>query len=150
MARASRLIGSREGETVAKKTAAPLHVVKERESEPPTGDPDLTREAMALWKEGQRRCRARGRHNWGPHAVYEHRNHYEVVERCGHCRNRRTADFAKTTYGLRKVTDWKAVYLDGYLLPRGAMRVVEDIQDELVAADILSRRIIEVPDEDDD
>lgn len=112
-------------------------------AEAPAGDESLTREAMALWKEGQRRCRARKRHNWGPYTVWEYRNHYEVVEVCSHCRNKRSADFAKTG---RKLTPWKAVYREGYLLPRGAMRIVEDLHDELWLGDILSRRIVEAPD----
>lgn len=105
---------------------------------------------MSLWKEGQRRCRGRKRHNWGPGTVYEHRTYLEVVEQCGHCRNRRTADFARTAHGVRKVTDWKPIYRDGYLLPKGAMRIDEDLQDELTADDILSRRIVEVLDDNDD
>jgi hypothetical protein len=104
---------------------------------------------MALWKEGQRRCRARGRHNWAPYTVYEHRNWYEVVEQCSHCRNRRSAEFVETAHGLRKASGWKPDYRDGYLLPRGAMRIDEDLHDELTAADILNRRIVEVSDDDD-
>lgn len=55
-----------------------------------------------------------------------------------------------TVRGLRKVTDWQPEYRDGYLLPRGAMRLDDDLKDELTASDILSRKIVEVPDEDDD
>jgi hypothetical protein len=110
-----------------------------------TGNPDLTREAVSTWKEGQRRCRARKRHNWGPYTVWEYRNHYEVVEQCAHCRNRRSAPFSKTG---RKLDRWKPDYRDGYLLPKGALslRHDEDLQDELVLTDILSRRIVEAPD----
>ena len=114
------------------------------------GDLDLTRETMAAWKQGQRICRARKRHNWSPYTVWEHRNYYEVVEQCGHCRNRRSAEFVKTAYGLRKNGGWKPVYRDGYLLPNGARRIDEDLHDELTAADILSRRIVEVPDDDEE
>lgn len=119
-----------------------LKVVTEVPDEP-IGDQSLTLEAMSGWREGQRRCRARKRHNWGPYTVWEYRNHYEVVEQCSHCRNRRVADFAKTG---RKLTDWKPDYRDGYLLPRGAARIDEDLQDELILTDILSRRIVEAPD----
>lgn len=112
------------------------------------GDASLTREAMSSWDDGQRRCRARKRHNWGPHTVYEHRTYYEVVERCSHCKNRRRANFIKTAFGLRQEDRWQPDYRDGYLLPRGAMRIEDDIREELVAADILSRRIIEVPDDE--
>lgn len=115
--------------------------------EEPKGDTSLTRETMASWKAGQRTCRARKRHNWGPFQVWEYRNHYEVTEQCGHCRNRRTAPFSKAG---RKLDRWKAEYRDGYLLPSGAARVDEDLHDELMLTDILSRRIVEVPDEDDD
>lgn len=79
--------------------------------------------------------------------VYEHRSYYEVVEMCSHCRNRRTADFVKTSHGLRKEGKWRPDYRGNYLLPKGARAIDEDLQDELVAADILSRKVIEVPDE---
>lgn len=117
--------------------------------EEPPGDAMLTREAMAEWKEGQRRCRARGRHNWGPFTVYAHGTWYDVVEQCSHCRNRRSADFVVTERGLRKATKWKADYRDGYLLPKGAQRLDEGMHDELWAADILSRKQVAVKDEDD-
>lgn len=117
------------------------------EPEPPKGDSSLTLETMASWKQGQRTCRARKRHNWGPFTVYEHRDHYEVVEQCSHCRNRRHADFSRVG---RKLGSWKADYRDGYLLPHGAMRLDDDLNDELMLSDILSRRIIEVPDEEED
>lgn len=139
--------------TTPKKTQTRrLHVVSTTtatvEDQAP-GDLDLTRETMSSWKAGQRTCRARKRHNWGPYTVWEHRNFYEVVEQCTHCRNRRSAEFVKTTYGLRKATPWKQVYRDGYLLPNGAARINEDLHDELTATDILSRRIVEVPDDDE-
>lgn len=118
--------------------------------EEPKGDPSLTTEAVSMWSAGQRRCRGRKRHNWGPAMVYEHRTYYEVVEMCSHCRNRRSADFTKTPHGLRKATKWKPEYRNNYLLPNGARRIDEDLQDELVAADILSRRTIEVPDDEED
>lgn len=118
--------------------------------EPPKGDPSLTREALQGWREGQKRCRARRRHNWNPYTVWEYRNHYEVVEQCSHCRNRRSADFVNTTYGLRQSTKWKADYREGYLLPAGAQRIDDDMRDELVASDILSRRIVEAPDSADE
>ena len=120
------------------------------EDDQPKGDASLTQEAMASWREGQRRCRARKRHNWGPYTVWEYRNHYLVVEQCSHCRNRRSAEFVKTAFGLRKATDWQPEYREGYLLPRGAMRITEDLHDELTAADILSRKILEAPDYEDD
>lgn len=78
--------------------------------------------------------------------VYEHADFYEVVEMCGHCRNRRSAHFVKTAHGLRKEGKWTPQYRDNYLLPHGARRIDEDLQEELVAADILSRRIMEAPD----
>lgn len=134
---------------MARRSSAALRIINETPAELP-GDPSLTREAMAGWKEGQKRCRARVRHNWGPYTVYEHSTYFDVVEQCSHCRNRRSADFIKTTHGLRKMGKWKSDYRDGYLLPKGAMRIDEDLRDELVAVDILSRRIIEVPDEKDD
>jgi hypothetical protein len=119
------------------------------------GDPTLTREAFSQWREGQRRCRARKRHNWGPYTVYEHKVpgsrsavRYEVVEQCSHCRNRRRADFVTTQYGLRQVDRWAPEYREGYLLPKGAMAIDDDLRDELVASDILSRKIIEVLDDD--
>lgn len=101
---------------------------------------------MASWKQGQRTCRARKRHNWGPYSVWEHRSFYEVVEQCGHCRNRRVANFSKSG---RKLDKWKADYRDGYLLPKGAARLDEDLHDELMLGDILSRKIVEVSDDDD-
>lgn len=123
-----------------------MRVVNEVE-EGPKGDPTLTLQAVSGWKDGQRRCRARKRHNWGPFAVWEHLNFYDVVEQCSHCRNRRAADFNKRG---RQLTRWKADYRDGYLLPRGAQRIDEDLHDELMLSDILSRRIVEVTDEDED
>lgn len=124
-----------------------LRVVQD-EIEELRGDVDLTREAMSVWREGQRRCRARRRHNWGPFTVFEHRHHYEVVEQCSHCRNRRSADFNKQG---RKLTKWAPEYREGYLLPKGAtpLRQLDDFQDELVLGDILTRRIVEVLDDDD-
>ena len=107
---------------------------------------------MLGWSAGQRKCRARGRHNWGPFTVYQHRNFFDVVEQCTHCRNRRHAPFVQTKWGLRRDDDWKPDYRDGYLLKKGAARInqVEELMDELTAADIMSRRIVEVPDDDDD
>lgn len=123
-----------------------LRLVDETSLDEIPGDLDLTRETMSGWKEGQRRCRARKRHNWGPYTVWEHTGFYEVVEQCSHCRNRRTADFSKTG---RKLSGWKPQYREGYLLPHGAMRIVEDLHDELVLGDILTRKIVEVADDDD-
>ena len=130
--------------------AKALRLVDPGPAEELPGDPSLTRETMSAWKEGQRRCRARKRHNWGPYTVYEHRSYYEVVEQCSHCRNRRSAEFVKTTYGIRKATQWRQDYRDGYLLPRGAMRIDEDLHDELTATDILSRKMVEVLDDEED
>lgn len=79
--------------------------------------------------------------------MFQHSQYFEVIEQCSHCRNRRSAEFVATTYGMRKMTKWKPVYREGYLLPKGAMPITEDIQDELVAADILSRKIVEVEDD---
>jgi len=112
------------------------------------GDPTLTREAVAGWREGQRRCRARKRHNWGPFTVYDHGTYWEVVEQCSHCRNRRSAPFVRTAHGLRKAEPWKPDYRDGYLLPKGAMRIDDDIHDELTAADIFSRKVVVAVDDD--
>lgn len=123
---------------------------KQDEEKALPGDRDLTLETMSQWNQGQKRCRARGRHNWSPLTVWEHRTFYEVMEQCSHCKNRRVADFVKTTYGIRRETPWKPVYRDGYLLPKGAMRVDDDLHDELTASDILSRKIVEVADEDDE
>lgn len=130
-----------------------LRIVAEQpDRETPPGDPSLTAEAAAGWKEGQRRCRSRGRHNWGPFTVYEHRTYLEVVEQCSHCRNRRSADYVKTDRGLRKASKWTPDYRDGYLLPRGAtpLRLDEGLLDELTAGDILSRKIVEVLDDDEE
>lgn len=118
--------------------------------EPPRGDTSLTREAMSGWSAGQRKCRARKRHNWGPYTVWEHRNYYDVVERCSHCNNRRQADFVRTAHGIRQQTKWKPDYRGNYLLPKGAARLDEDLHDELMAADILSRKIVEVTDDEED
>lgn len=82
--------------------------------------------------------------------VYEHARFLEVVEQCTHCRNRRSADFVHTASGLRKATKWRPLYRDGYLLPAGAAPIDEDLQDELTAADILSRRRVEVLDDEDE
>lgn len=139
-------------------SAAALQLVSPsgEEKEPPPGDPTLTREALAGWKEGQRKCRTWKRHRWGPYTVFEHKMRgtknlrYEVVERCTLCGNRRTADFVQTSYGLRMVDRWKMDYRDGYLLPKGAQRIGEELHDELVAQDILSRKVIEVLDDEED
>lgn len=128
--------------------SAALRVVNSAPEEV-VGDMQLTEEAMAGWKQGQRTCRARKRHNWGPYSVFEHTTYLEVVEQCGHCRNRRVADFVRTARGVRKQTKWKPDYRDGYLLPKGAARIDEDLHDELMAGDILSRKIVQVKDEDD-
>ena len=125
--------------------ATALRAVKDTPPEEPKGDPTLTLEAVSGWKPGQKICRARKRHNWGAFAVYEHVNFYDVVEQCSHCRNRRSADFTKIG---RQLTRWQADYRDGYLLPKGARRIDEDLHDELMLADILSRRIVEVVDEE--
>lgn len=142
MARASAAL---KKDPAPKPEARTLHVVDDT----PPGDPSLTQEAMAGWKPGQRTCRARKRHNWGPYTVWEHRTFYDVVEQCSHCRNRRHADFVKTARGLRKASPWKPDYRDGYLLPKGAMRIDEDLHDELTASDILSRKIVEVLDDEE-
>lgn len=113
------------------------------------GDPTLTLEAMSGWSKGQRVCRSRKRHNWLPFTVWEHKTWLDVVERCSQCLNRRHAPFVFTERGLRKVDNWKPDYRDGYLLPKGAQRLDEDMQDELTAADILSRRRVEVLDDED-
>jgi hypothetical protein len=132
-------------------TARALNLVgSDERDEKPKGDPTLTRATMAEWREGQRRCRARRRHMWMPYTVFQHKYHYEVVERCSSCLNRRHADFTITNHGLRIVDGWKLDYRDGYLFPHGAMAIDDDIRDELVSFDILSRKIIEVPDEDED
>lgn len=122
-----------------------LRSVKD-EPEAPSGDPSLTRETMSAWREGQRRCRARKRHNWGPLTVWDYRDHYEVIEQCSHCRNRRSAEFSKQG---RKLTNWSPDYRDGYLLPKGALRIDDDMHDELMLTDILSRRIVEAADDDE-
>lgn len=124
-----------------------LAAVKEVEVEQPKGDPTLTLEAMAGWTEGQKRCRARTRHNWLPFNVYAHATYYDVVERCSHCLNRRSADFVETARGMRQVDKWKPDYRDGYLLPKGAQRIDDDLKDELVASDILSRKQTKVEDD---
>lgn len=113
--------------------------------EPPPGDFDLTREAMAQWRRGQRICRARGRHNWGPYTVYVHPTFLDVVEQCGHCRNRRSADFSLSG---RKLTKWAPDYRDGYLLPRGAARIQDELHDELMLEDLLSRKTVQVDDDE--
>lgn len=111
------------------------------------GDRTLTEQAIAEWNAGQRKCRARGRHRWDPYTVWEHATYYDVVERCSSCKIRRAADFNKRG---RRQTKWKPDYRDSnYLLPRGAARIDEDLRDELVLGDILSRRIVEVTDEED-
>lgn len=114
------------------------------------GDGSLTREAVAGWKEGQRRCRARKRHNWGPFTIYNHGTWLDVVEQCAHCRNRRSAPYLKTQWGFRKVDKWKPDYRDNYLLPRGAMRLNEELTDELTADDLFSRKMIDVNDDDEE
>lgn len=101
---------------------------------------------MSEWTPGQKRCRGRKRHNWIAGTVFEHADYWDVVEQCSHCRNRRRADFVPTTHGMRQVTKWKPDYRQNYLLPKGAMRITEDLQDELVAADIMSRKIVPVDD----
>lgn len=122
-----------------------LRVLEQRDMES-SGDPTLTQEAMAAWTKGQRVCRARKRHNWGPFTVYQHGNWYDVVERCTHCLNRRHAPFVQTSRGLRKADKWKADYRDGYLLPKGAMAIDDDLHDELTAADIFSRKLVKADD----
>ena len=138
-----------QAEPTKKKGRGKLRAVPDK-PEPPVGDETLTLETMAAWTDGQKKCRGRKRHNWGPSTVFEHSDHYDVHEICSHCKNKRHAPYVPTSRGLRKVDKWQPVYKDGYLLPKGAMRIDEDLQDELTAADILSRRIIEVPDEDEE
>ena len=79
--------------------------------------------------------------------MYEHRTFYDVVEQCPHCRNRRHAPFSKSG---RKLDSWKPDYRGDYLLPRGAARLVDELHDELMLEDILSRRIIEALDDEED
>lgn len=136
---------------MASQAARKLSVVNDPPERPerPAGDPTLTLEALSEWSAGQRRCRARKRHNWGPHVVYERRTTLEVVERCSHCGNRRSADFVRTEWGLRKATKWAPDYRGNYLLPKGAAPIDEELHDGLVAADILSRKTIEVPEDEE-
>lgn len=105
------------------------------------------RETVAGWSQGQKRCRGRRFHTWNPLTVIEHPGHYEVIEQCPHCKNRRTADYVETTWGLRRATKWKTAYKSGYLLTKGS-KITEDIADELVASDILSRRIVKAGEDD--
>lgn len=129
------------------RSSAALKVIDEAPAkEVPDRDPSLTSEAIASWNAGQRKCRARKRHNWGPHTVYEYRTVYEVQEVCSHCRNRRTADYSKSG---RKLTKWKPVYRDGYLLPKGAAPLEEEQHDELVLTDILSRKTVQVNEDEE-
>jgi hypothetical protein len=119
--------------------------------EPVHGDGELTREAASEWTPGQRKCRARGRHDWKPFTVYEHRAYLDVVERCPNCKNRRHATFVRTQWGVRQDSKWKPDYRDNYLLKKGSARVrdLEDLFDSITADDILSRRIVEVKDDDE-
>lgn len=130
----------------ARKLAAVPPPQPDPEPVTPARDPDLTREAMASWTKEQRICRARGRHRWGPHTVWEHRTYYDVVERC-RCGNRRSADFSKTG---RQLTRWLPDYRDGYLLPKGAAPIEPEQKDDLVLADLLGRRIVEAAEDDDE
>jgi hypothetical protein len=120
-----------------------------QEAPEPLGDYSLTQEAIASWSAGQRKCRSRKRHNWGPYTVYEHPTWLDVVEMCSHCRNRRHAPYTFTAHGVRKADKWKPDYRDGYLLPKGAARLDDDTIDELTASDILSRKRVVVSDEED-
>jgi len=131
---------------MASQSATRLTLVDESQRPPRTGDESLTEEAINGWSPGQRRCRARKRHNWGPHTVWEHGSYYDVVERCPHCKNRRHADFSKRG---RQLTKWKPDYRKDYLLPKGAAPMNEDFRDDLVLQDILSRKIVEVTDDED-
>lgn len=125
--------------------SAALKIVEQPQS--PLGDDSLTQEAVQGWTAGQRRCRARKRHNWGPYTVWEYATFYDVVEQCSHCRNRRHAPFSKTG---RKIDKWKPDYRDGYLLPKGAAPIDEDTHDHLVLLDITSRKISRAKDDDYD
>lgn len=107
------------------------------------GDVSKTQEAMREWTAGQRKCRARKRHNWIAFTVWEYPTIYDVVERCSHCGNRRHADHNKRGRRLEK---WKPDYRNGYLLPKGAAPIDEDMHDELVLEDILSRKIVKAAD----
>lgn len=130
-------------------TASNRLTLVDEEHSRPVGDFSLTEEALRSWTAGQRRCRARARHYWRPYTVFEHRNFYDVVEQCADCRNRRRAEFNKSG---RRISEWHTDYRDNYLLPKGAARLIdaEDLHDELVLSDILSRRIVEVPDDEED
>ena len=148
-ARALNVVSDTKTKTTGKNKRPSLAAVDTKVTVEVTGDLDLTRETMASWKAGQRICRARKRHNWTAYTVWEHRTYYDVVEVCSHCKNRRHADFVKTAWGLRKASDWQPDYRDGYLLPKGAARIGEELHDELTASDILSRRIVEAPDDEE-
>jgi hypothetical protein len=139
-----------------------LRVVRDTQPLDEGGDDEKTLEAMDEWTSGQRKCRARrGRHVYVGFTAYEHRTYIDVVQQCSICKSvRRRATFRRVTWGkrpgLRQLTDWKPVYRDSngksYLLPKGAARITRDsgFQEYLNAQEILSGRIIRVPDDEDD
>lgn len=151
MARALTTARSATTRKSVRRGRTPLRIVNPAEEPEVRGDTTLTQEAFANWTAGQRKCRARRRHNWGPYTVWEHRNFLDVVEQCRDCRIRRAADFIKTARGLRQTTKWQPDYRDSnYLLPKGAAPIDIDMRDELVASDILSRKIVEVKDDEEE
>lgn len=111
-------------------------------------DPQDVESAMESWNRGQRTCRARQRHSWNPFTVRVHAAFYDVVEQCGHCKNRRHRPLSADGFWLDK---WKAErYSEGYLMPKGAGYITDEGRAALRLDDIMNRKQIIVPDDDEE
>jgi hypothetical protein len=147
---------------------AALQVV--RDVEPPAeGDPEVRKEKLAEWSEGQAECRAERHHRYRPiqtFVYYGRKVDWEnipigtrllIIEECSRCKSvRHSADFMTTQRGLRQLTKWKPEYRDhkgiAYLLSKGAGRLDDGDMEELRSRKYLrpQRRLNFVADEDEE
>jgi hypothetical protein len=126
-----------------------------------SGDPDKTRNAMAKWTDGQKECRARGRHLYAGLHTYVYGKdpdkigtRMDIIQQCRCCYSvRRHAEHVRTARGLRRAEDWKPDYREHrdvpYLLPKGAARLDDGDHEELTAFLFRKQRLTFVTEDDD-
>lgn len=108
------------------------------EQEPVTLD-----QAVERWTDGMLECRADKQHLWRRLTVAHRPGVYSIKQRCTRCRNVRERDINDHGYVL---TNWRRVYVDGYLL-KGLGRIDADEQAHLRIASLHNASVVEVDDD---